>query len=248
MPSRIALAHCNNSTNDDSYLGESEPQLLGQTGPVSPFTPTELRTRLAVPVSGATHDLTDSPYLIHFVAAGEQRLERRDLDGHSTNCPHVDWGGVLSGPQKDFRGAIPAGRDVGCVGHFRVGFACKTKVGDLNGVGGRSGGRGNEVGVATEGRVIGGGCGYQDVLWLDIAVEEMMGMNVVQTAHNLVEDALDVLGVERLVVSCLHQLVEVAVHVFHADVELSGKGVEEDVQGGDEMRVNGQCAEEDDFS
>lgn len=211
-----------NKITNDSYLGESEPQLLGQTGPFSPFTTTEFRTRLAIPVSGATHDLTNPPYLVHFVATGEQRLERRDLDGHSTNCPHIDRGGVLSGPQKDFRGPIPTGRDIGCVGHSGVGFACQTKIGDLDGVGGRSGRRSNEVGVATEGRVIGGGRRNQNVLWLDIAVEEVVSMDVIQTAHNLVEDALDVLGVKSLVVSCLHQLVEVAVHVFHADVELSG--------------------------
>lgn len=67
----------------------------------------------------------------------------------------------------------------------------------------------------------------------------MVSMDVVQTREDLVQDALDMLGVQVLVVSCLHQLVQVAVHVLHADVELAGKGVEEDIQSGNEMGMDG---------
>jgi phosphotransferase system IIA component len=43
-------------------------------------------------------------------------------------------------------------------------------------------------------------------------------------------------------------LVEVAVHVFHADVKLAGEGVKEDVECGNKVRMNGEGSEEDDLS
>lgn len=127
-------------------------------------------------------------------------------------------------------------------------LSCKTKVSDLDGVGGRGGRRGDEVGVSTECRVVRGRGGHQNVLRLDIAVEEVVGMNVVKATQDLVEDALDMLSVQTLVVSCLHQLVEVAIHVLHADMQFSGKRVEEDVEGRDQVGVGRQGSKKDDFS
>ena len=43
--------------------------------------------------------------------------------------------------------------------------------------------------------------------------------------------------VQETVVAGLHQLVEIAVHVLHADVEIAGQRIEEDVESGHEVRV-----------
>lgn len=56
------------------------------------------------------------------------------------------------------------------------------------------------------------------------------------------------LAFEVLMITGLHELIEVAIHVLHTDVEFAGKRVEEDVEGGDEVRVNGECAKEDHFT
>lgn len=44
-------------------------------------------------------------------------------------------------------------------------------------------------------------------------------------------------ALEILVIPCLHQLVEVAVHVLHADMQLPGQGVQEDVESGNQVRM-----------
>ena len=76
----------------------------------------------------------------------------------------------------------------------------------------------------------------------------MVGVNVVETGQNLVQDALDVLAFEVLVIAGLHQLVQVTVHVLHADVQLVGERVKENVECRDEMRMHGKGAQEDDFA
>ena len=67
----------------------------------------------------------------------------------------------------------------------------------------------------------------------------MVCVDVVQTRQDLVKNTLDVLAFKVFVVTGLHQLIQVAIHVFHADVKLVGEGVEKDVEGRDEVGVNG---------
>ena len=129
-----------------------------------------------------------------------------------------------------------------------MGLTSQTKVGDLDGISRRSGRRGDEIRVAAKGRVAGSGCRDQDVLRLDVAMEEVMGVDVVQPREDLIENAFDVSLVETLLVPRLHQLVQVTVHVLHADVKFPRKGVEEDVQSRSKMGVVGKGAEEDDFA
>jgi len=50
------------------------------------------------------------------------------------------------------------------------------------------------------------------------------------------------------VVSCLHQLVQIAIHVLHAYMKLLGIGIQEDIEGPHEVSMAGQRLEEDDFS
>jgi hypothetical protein len=82
-------------------------------------------------------------------------------------------------------------------------------------------------------------CGYEDVLGLNVAVEELACVNVLQSCEDLEEDALDAVGVQRLVVSGLHQLVQVSIHVLHGNVKPPAVWVQEDVQSRYEVRVRG---------
>jgi len=79
-------------------------------------------------------------------------------------------------------------------------------------------------------------------------MEEVVGVDVLESLHDLKQNALDAAIVETLVVSRLHQLVEVPFHIFHGDVELLGEGVEEDIQGRDQMGVCWQCSQEDNLA
>ena len=76
-------------------------------------------------------------------------------------------------------------------------------------------------------------------------MKEVVRVNVLQTDHDLVENALDARVIETLVVASLHKLIEVTLHILHGDVELLAEGVEEDVEGGNKMRVSGERAQED---
>jgi hypothetical protein len=93
-----------------------------------------------------------------------------------------------------------------------------------------------------------GGSGDEDVFRLDVAVEKVVRVDMLEALHNLEEDALDAGVVEALVVAGLHQLVEVTLHVLHADVQLLAVGVQEDVEGGDEVRMLREGAEKDDLA
>jgi hypothetical protein len=68
-------------------------------------------------------------------------------------------------------------------------------------------------------------------------VEKFAVVDMLETTEDLEQDALDTGGVHWLVVACLHQLVEVAVHELHCDVKPAAVRVQEDVQGRYEMRV-----------
>jgi len=80
-------------------------------------------------------------------------------------------------------------------------------------------------------------CRDEDVLWLDVAVEELAVVDVLQSGHYLEEDALYTVRVHWLVVPGLHELVQVAVHELHGNVKPSAVGVQEDVQSRYQMRM-----------
>jgi hypothetical protein len=81
------------------------------------------------------------------------------------------------------------------------------------------------------------GCCDQNVFGLDVAVKEVVSVDMFQTLHNLEEDALDAAVVKALVVASLHQLVEVTLHVLHSDMELLSVGVQENVESRNKVRV-----------
>jgi hypothetical protein len=90
---------------------------------------------------------------------------------------------------------------------FGVGLTSKTKVGDLHSVDRRGRRRSDKVRVTAESGIIGGGRRYENVFGLNIAVEEVVGVDVVQTGQDLVKNTLDVLAFKVFVVTGLHQLI-----------------------------------------
>jgi hypothetical protein len=79
----------------------------------------------------------------------------------------------------------------------------------------------------------------KNVFGLDVAVEEVMRVDVFEALHDLEEDALHTSVIETLVIASLHQLVEVTLHILHGDMELLGERIQKDVEGGNQMRMWG---------
>lgn len=79
-------------------------------------------------------------------------------------------------------------------------------------------------------------------------MEKVVGVNVFETLHDLIENALDTRVVEALVIPRLHQLVKVALHVLHTNVQLLAVGIQENVESRNEVRMCGEGSEKDDFS
>ena len=83
-------------------------------------------------------------------------------------------------------------------------LSCETTVGDLHSICRGSRRRSDEVRVTAESRVVGGGCRDEDVFGFDVAMEEVVGMDMVETPQDLVKDALDMLAIEGLVIPGFH--------------------------------------------
>jgi hypothetical protein len=78
-------------------------------------------------------------------------------------------------------------------------------------------------------------------------VEKVVSVDVLQALHDLEKNALDAGIVQALVVAGLHQLIKVAFHVLHRNMEFLRVRVEKDVKRWDEMRVRRQRPQEDNF-
>ena len=74
-----------------------------------------------------------------------------------------------------------------------------------------------------------------------------MSVNMIQARQHLEQDTLNTLIIEQLPVLCLDQLVEIPMHVFHADVQLLARGVQKYVQSGNEMIMFRHCFQKDDL-
>ena len=78
-------------------------------------------------------------------------------------------------------------------------------------------------------------------------MEEMVRMDMFQALHDLVQYALDATVVQTLMITSLHQLIQISLHILHGDVKLLGEGIEEDIKSWDEMLVGWQCPQEHHF-
>lgn len=127
-------------------------------------------------------------------------------------------------------------------------LSSQSEISDLHRVRRRSRRGSNESRVSAEGGVVRGRCRNEDVFGLNVTVEEAMRVDVVEAGEDLVENALDDPSIQVFVVSRLHQLVQVAIHVLHGDVEFLRQRVEEDIESRHEVSMIGQCTQEDHFA
>lgn len=75
-----------------------------------------------------------------------------------------------------------------------------------------------------------------------------MSVDVIEAGENLIQDALDAAVVQVLMISCLHELIQITIHVFHTYVKLFGHGIKEDLQGRYQVGVVGERAQENNLS
>jgi len=95
---------------------------------------------------------------------------------------------------------------------------------------------------------VGGGRRDENVFRLDVAVEEVVSVDVLEARKDLVKNTLHTSGIQTLVVAGFHQLIKITIHIFHTDMELFAVRVEEDVQGRNEVSMCWQGSQEDDLS
>lgn len=79
-------------------------------------------------------------------------------------------------------------------------------------------------------------------------MEEIVSVNVIEAGEDLVQNALDAAVVQVFVISCLHELIQITIHVFHTYVKLLGHGIKEDLEGGHKVGVVWEGAQENDLS
>ena len=75
-----------------------------------------------------------------------------------------------------------------------------------------------------------------------------MGMDVVKAGKDLEKDALHALLVQILVITGLHKLIKISIHVLHDNVQFPAERIQEDVQSRNQMGVGGERSQKDDFT
>lgn len=75
-----------------------------------------------------------------------------------------------------------------------------------------------------------------------------MCVNVIEAGENLVQNALDTAVIQVFMISCLHELIQITIHVFHTYVKLFGYRIKEDLEGRYQVGVVGERAQENDLS
>lgn len=79
-------------------------------------------------------------------------------------------------------------------------------------------------------------------------MEKIVCVYVIQSGDDLVQDTFHAGTVQAPVGPGLHQLIEIAIHVFHANVQFFCRGIQEYVQSRDKMDVVRQRSQEDDLT
>lgn len=166
-------------------------------------------------------DLED---LVNLGIAREERLAGTHLGEDAADGPHVNAGGVLASTEQDLRGAVPQSNDlVGVSAQGNTEGARKTKVGQL------------QVAVSID----------QQVLGLQVAVEDAVGVAVADAVAKLPHELLDhglaeaettqglgaALGQSLAAAAVgdgesLHVLLQVEVEELEDEVELVAVGVD----------------------
>src|SRR5947207_8330207 len=101
-----------------------------------------------------------------------------------------------------------------------MGVASQTKVGDLDCVHWWCRRRSDQGRVTSEctAAVLWSRSRDKNVFRLNVAMEEVVMMNVLEAGDDLVENTLDARSIHVLVISSLHQLIKISIHVLHCNV------------------------------
>mmetsp|Transcript_14072 Transcript_14072/g.35873 ORF Transcript_14072/g.35873 Transcript_14072/m.35873 type:complete len:239 (+) Transcript_14072:32-748(+) len=150
--------------------------------------------------------LKNRQHLLDLALPGKHRRPRHHLGQNRADGPHVDGGCVVLRAEEDFRGPVPQRDDLVCVLRDGDGEdAAEAEVCDLDGAGG-------DV--------------DEEVLGLEVAVHDGVGVAVAEPEEDLEAEVLGGGGVEGLALAegGVHVLLEVVVEEFEDEVEegLSG--------------------------
>jgi hypothetical protein len=72
-----------------------------------------------------------SVYLIKLVSAGEKRVQRRDLEEHTSSAPKVHLRTVVTICEEAFGSTIPASGNIFCIWLFRIDASTRPEVSEL---------------------------------------------------------------------------------------------------------------------
>lgn len=148
-------------------------------------------------LGGRAHDLDDLDEMIDAALADEEGHLVDHFEHDAAHGPDVDHGGVLGGSEDELRSSIAAGADV-----WEVGFP---RFQDLGGP---------EV---TDGRIF---AFQQNIMWLDIAMADALGVYVEESAEDLIADQLDIEVSHAPFIVLLDILVQIAVVMGHDNVKV----------------------------
>ena len=118
----------------------------------------------------SAEDAEDLEDLVNFGVAWEQRLAGGHLSEDAANGPHVDTSGVLATTEQNLGRAVPESDDFVSVGAERdTKSASQTKIGQL------------QVALLVD----------EQVLWLEVAVQDAVGVAVARALEELESELLD---------------------------------------------------------
>lgn len=124
-------------------------------------------------IRGCAQELRDDGELVDMVLSGEEWLALKHLREDAASAPDINLDIVLLPCEHDLRGAVVSSRDI--TGHLGILNTCQTEVADL------------QVAVLVN----------QNITRFQVAVDDACGVNVFKTPHDLVEEVLDELLLER---------------------------------------------------
>ena len=132
--------------------------------------------------------------------SGKERFSSNELSQNTTNTPYIDGSSVLAPGKNDFRCAVPSRGNIVCQAcrrcHQSVDIGtCQAKVTDF------------QIAVGVN----------QQISRLQITMQDSTGVNVFQTAKDLIEEKLYVLVAQNLV--RLDNLGQIGLHEIRDDVK-----------------------------
>lgn len=223
---------------DDVVVGVARP--LGETG----LEVGEAGDAGPVFFSGSTEDAEDLEDFVNLRVAGEQGFACGHLGEDAANGPHVDACAVLTATEEDFGCAVPEGDDLRGVSIDMSRVKAAERFAYLVGVGAERDTKGSgqtKIGELEVALLV-----NEQVLRLQVAVKNAVGVAVANTGAQLVHELLDHCLAETHVASAavhaalgqrlsttslrdgqsLHVLLQIQVEVLEDEVQLVAIGVD----------------------